>query len=458
MLVVEYAKYAMKQKTAPITPEVMHHTKRAVVDWFASWLPGTVLPPATLLERALAEDLDRGRARLGSGRTATLRTAAMINGTASHTIEFDDIYRDAGYHPGSPIISAALAAAQDRNKSGDEFLRAIIVGYEISARIGEAVMPSHYKYWHTTGTVGAFGAAAAVALLIDCDETQFAHALATVGTFASGLQQAFRSEAMSKPFHSGHAAEAGALAALTAKEGVTGALDILEGKFGFGAAMSEAADWSRATEGLGTDYCITRMTFKNHGCCGHNFAAIDGVLHLQAQHGFKPDDVRAVRVATYQLGTAVVDNPNPEGAYQAKFSLQYAVSHALHYGSVRLNAFTPERITEPKLRGLLPKVSVSADPELSAGYPAQRAAYVDIDLADGRTVHHFQPTRKGDPDMPLSHDELESKYTELVAPVLGEAKAAALLAELWRLDSAPDLDLDFYVKDAIIRPPYERAA
>src|ERR1700704_1335553 len=208
MLLEQIADYAIKEQTSKLPAEVIHHAKRAVIDWYAALLPGSLCPPATLLEQAFAEDLDRGRARLARGRRATTRIAALINGAASHTVEFDDIYRDAGYHPGSPTISAALAAAQTTGASGDKFLRGVIVGYEVSTRIGEAVMPSHYKYWHTTGTVGCFGAAAAVATILRCNRDQLAHALGTVGSFASGLQQAFRSEAMSKPMHAGHAAEA----------------------------------------------------------------------------------------------------------------------------------------------------------------------------------------------------------------------------------------------------------
>jgi len=448
MLVEEYARYAMAERQSALRPSTLHHAKRAVIDWFAAFLPGAIIAPATVLEEALAEDLGRGRAMLASGRRATLRTAAMINGTASHSVEFDDIYRDAGFHPGSPIISAALAAAQQYGANGDAFIRAVIVGYEISSRIGVAVMPSHYRFWHTTGTVGAFGAAAAVALLAGCTEKQFAHALATVGTFASGLQQAFRSEANSKPFHSGHAAECGALAAITARHGVTGALDILEGPAGFGAAMSQAADWSRATAGLGRDYCIEQMTFKNHGCCGHNFAPIDGALLLQGRHGFKADDVAAVRVATYKAGTDIVDNPTPEGEYQAKFSLQYVLAHALVHGSVRLSAFTPERMRDPQVRALLSKIKVSADPEISRAYPSQRAAIVEVDTVKGEHFRHRQETRKGDPDMPLSDAELEQKYLELASPVIGEAKAGRLLASLWALESAPDLELDFGAQPA----------
>ncbi len=449
MLVEEFARYAMQERHSNLRPSVVHHTKRAVIDWFAAFLPGSIIAPATLLEEALAEDLDRGRALLASGGRATLRTAAMINGTASHTVEFDDVYRDAGFHPGSPIISAALAAAQVHGATGEDFMRAVIVGYEISTRIGEAVMPSHYRYWHTTGTVGAFGAAAAVAMLAGCDRSQFAHALATVGTFASGLQQAFRSEANSKPFHSGHAAEVGALAAITARHGVTGALDLLEGPAGFGAAMSEDADWSRATNDLGRDYRIERITFKNHGCCGHNFAPIDGALHLQARYGFKAEEVNAVHVATYKAGTDIVDNADPVGEYQAKFSLQYVLAHALVHGSVRLSAFTPERMRDPLVRALLPKIRVSSDPEMSRHYPTQRAALIDIDTVGG-SYRHKQETRKGDPDMPLSDTELEHKYIELAAPVIGDDQARTLLAMLWSLERAPNVEFDFSTKNATI--------
>jgi 2-methylcitrate dehydratase PrpD len=439
MLVREYAEYAVKELESRLPGNVIHHAKRAVIDWYAALLPGSIIAPATLLEQALGEDLDRGNACLASGRRATARAAALINGAASHAVEFDDIYRDAGFHPGSPVISAALATAQSCGASGDRFLRGVVIGYEVSTRIGECVMPSHYKYWHTTGTVGTFGAAAAAAAILGCDRDQIAHALATAGTFASGLQQAFRSQAMSKPLHGGHAAECGLLAALAAAHGVTGALDILEGEVGFGAAMCERVEWSKATRGLGSDYHITQMTFKNHGCCGHNFAAIDGVLQLQKAHGFGWRDVKRVRVATYKAGTDIVDNPKPEGAYQAKFSLQYVIAHAAVHGSVRLDAFGPARLNDPNVRELMTKVEVTADPELSKRYPGQRAAHLEVDLNDGRVLKYFQPTRKGDPEMPLTDAELNDKYLELAQPVLGAARAKELLNALWSLETCKDV-------------------
>ena len=442
MLMEKIADYAIRERSSKLPKEVIHHAKRAVIDWYASLLPGSRVAPAVQLEQALADEIDRGRARLASGRRATLRAAALINGSASHAVEFDDIWRNAVYHPGAPVIAAALATAQAQDASGEQFLRGVIVGYEISTRIGEAVMPSHYKYWHTTGTVGCFGAAASAATLLGCNRDQFMNALGTVGTFAAGLQQAFRSEAMSKPLHAGRAAEAGVLAALAAARGVTGVHDILEGEVGFGAAMSVKPDWEKATRGLGTDYNIVHVTFKNHGCCGHTFPSLDAVIELRNKHKLAAKDIARIRIATYQGGLDVVNNFKPEGDYQAKFSLPYVVAHSLIHGSVRLNAFGPDRLNDPQLRALMAKVELSADPEFSRTFPRQRAARVEIETTDGRKLTHVQETRKGDPELPLTDAELNDKYMELTAPVLGDAGASALLNDLWALETLETVEFD----------------
>ena len=276
-VVARFAAFAETFRTQPLPPEVLHHAKRAVIDWHAALYPGAVMAPATLLERALAEELDRGRARLALGRRAAVRAAALINGAAAHTAEVDDIFRDGIYHPGAPTIAAALALAQGEGTSGKAFLRAVVVGYEISTRIGAAMGRAHYRYWHNTGTIGCFGACAAAAELLGLDRARFAHALATVATFSAALQQAMRGDSMSKPLHAGNAAQAGLTAALAAKEGVTGSLDVLEGEAGYGRAMSDGPDWDKALATLGREFHVTRMTFKNHTCCGHSFAAIDEI-------------------------------------------------------------------------------------------------------------------------------------------------------------------------------------
>src|SRR5579885_1501803 len=139
-----FANYAAAARTAELPDRVRHAARRCVVDWFAAALPGGALPPATLLAAALAEEVDRGEAMLlPSGRRATMRAAALINGAAAHTIEFDDIFRDAIYHPSVVTVPAALALAQSRGASGMALLRAVIAGYEVGTRIGAAVVPAH---------------------------------------------------------------------------------------------------------------------------------------------------------------------------------------------------------------------------------------------------------------------------------------------------------------------------
>ncbi len=434
------AGFAVAFRSRAIDVSLMHHAKRAVIDWHAAWLPGAVLPPATLLEVAFAEELDRGTARLASGRAADARIAALINGTAAHTAEVDDIFRDAIYHPGAPTIAAALALAQVRGASGAALLRAVIVGYEVSTRIGVTMGRAHYAHWHNTGTIGSFGAAAAAAELLELDATRFAHALATVATFAAGMQQAFRNDSMSKPLHAGRAAEAGLTAALAAAAGVTGAADVMEGTVGFGHAMGNGPDWADCMATLGQDFHIARMTFKNHACCGHTFAAIDGALALRGQMGITAAEIAAVDIGTYGEALHVAGNATPRTAAEARFSLPYVVATALVHGSVRLAAFAPDRLAEGPTRDLMPRIVQRVDAELDAAFPGQRAARVTIRTHDGRSQSLLQPTRKGDPDDPLSDAELDDKFLELAAPVCGSLQARSLLDTLWRLDTLPRLD------------------
>ena len=435
MHVVErFAGFAVDFRKKPLQDEVLHHAKRALIDWYAAAFAGARIAPATLLEAALKEELDRGKARLLLGRQATTRAAALINGSAAHAAEFDDIYRDGIYHPGAPTIAAAHALGQSLSSTGMDFLRSVVIGYEISTRIGAAMGRPHYKYWHNTGTIGCFGAAAACSELLDLNVNKFAHSLATVATFSAGLQQAFRMDSMSKPLHAGRAAEAGLTAALAAREGVTGSLDILEGEAGYGRAMGDNPDWERGLATLGREFHITRMTFKNHGCCGHTFAAIDGALELKKRMNFSPEEVERIEIGTYKAALDVAGYESPRTPAEARFSLKYVVATALTHGSVRLAAFDSSRLENSSTKELMKKIHPTVDPELDAAFPGKRAARVAI-TARGRREEFLQPTRKGDPEMPLSDRELEQKFLELAGPVAGEAAAKKLLERLWRLDT-----------------------
>ncbi|GAB1577976.1 MmgE/PrpD family protein [Bordetella petrii] len=446
MILEQLADYGARDGTRQLPADVIHHAKRAVLDWFSALYPGTRVAPCPQLLAAHRPELGAGRSSLpGCGTTAFSPTAAWINGSASHAVEFDDIYRDAVYHPGCPVIAAALAVAEERDASGAALLNAIVAGYEISTRIGAAVQPAHYRYFHTTGTVGAFGAAAAAAALAAPGDAQaMRHALATAASFAAGLQQAFRSDAMTKALHAGNAANAGVRAGLGAAHGLTGAAGMLDGPVGFGAALADSPDWARAAHGLGEHYNILHITQKNHGCCGHTFAAIDAALALRAQHGLTPTDIERIEVDAYQATLDVTGNRDPRTPFEGKFSLFYVVAHALQYGSVRLDAFEPARLADPALRALMDRITLRADPALTAAFPGQRAARVTIHTRAGVRHSHFAPYRKGDPEAPLSDAELDAKFDELAGPVLGAAGARRLRDQAWRLESLPVRDLQLH--------------
>jgi 2-methylcitrate dehydratase PrpD len=436
MIARDFAEFAVTQRKSELHDDVYEATVRAVVDWFGAAVAGAGMEPARILGQALGHSLGAGRAELVAGSVCTdPRTAALINGTASHTAELDDIFREGIYHPGSPTVAAALAAAQHFDVTGARFLRAVAVGYEIGDRVAAAVQPAHYTYWHTTGTVGAIGAAAAVAEILELDADAFAHALATATTMAAGLQQAFRSDAMSKPLHAGHAADSGLLAALSAGRGYTGALDILEGDAGFGAAMSSEPDWNAVIAQLGQPWAITQATVKNHSCCGHTFAAVDAALDLR-DAGIDPNLIDSLEIATYTTATRVAGNSDPRSDFEAKFSIAYCVAAALWLGGVRLAAFRPESLAHPGIRQLLPKTTVLSDPGFDEAFPSRRQARVTLRMADGSSLVRERNTRKGDPDDPLTDAELRDKFDDLAVTVLGVDRASALAERLWNLRTA----------------------
>ncbi|WP_207001282.1 MmgE/PrpD family protein [Trinickia mobilis] len=440
MIIDELARYATEQTKAGLTSSVNHAAKRALVDWFAALLPGTRVQPALTLMKSHADELGLGYSSLPGLRTTSFPgTAAWINGSVSHAVEFDDIYRDAVYHPGCPTIAAALAVAEHTQASGKRLLEAITIGYEVSTRIGAAVQPSHYEFFHTTGTVGCFGAAAASAILASEAAGTTAHAMATAATFASGLQQAFRSDAMTKALHAGHAAWVGVVAARGAANGMTGVPDILEGAAGFGAAMAKNPDWSIATDGLGVDFNIEKVTVKNHGCCGHTFAAIDALLRLCSEHNISISDIEGLTVRTYQAAIEVAGIRNPKSAFECKFSIPYVISHAAKFGSVRLSAFDEERMWDPEVRELMSRITLLTDEGLTRQFPGRRAAKVEIRLRSGELLERYQPYRTGDPEEPLSDAQINDKFMELAEPVIGEGGARSLMSRLWSIDELTDV-------------------
>lgn len=431
--------FADKIQQEPLSAEVIRHAKRALVDWYAAAYPGASDTAVGILRSLLLDEPACDAADLVAGGQATARSAALINGAAAHAAELDDSYRDAMYHPGAATIAAALAVCQEQGLCGARLLKAIVTGYEVSTRTGVVLGRAHYRYWHSTGTVGTFGAAAAAGSAYGLNKAQFAHALGTAATFAAGLQQAFRSDSMSKPLHAARAAEAGVLAAKAARRGLTGAWDMLDGEEGLGQAMSDGPSWGGVGDTLGKDFHITRVTFKNHVGCGHTFAAIDAALALREGEGFSIGKVRRIHVYTYRPALEIACHGKPASSNEARFSLRYVVAHALLHGRVRLNAYDDERVHDPVLGALVDRIDVHGDPETDAAFPANRSARIVIEFKSGDRRAHFQANRKGDPEDPLSDAELESKFIELATPSLGAAAAREKLADLWRIDLRADL-------------------
>lgn len=440
----DYADFAVSFLKTDTPDEVMHHARRAMIDWLGAVYSARESEPATSLVESCRDELGFGKSSvIGFGTTAVPATAAWLNGTLSHATEMDDSFRPAVFHPGCPIVAASLAVAEARNASTRELMKAMIVAYEISTRIGAAVQPAHVEYFHAAGTIGTIAAAAgAAAILCPDDAGRFRHALSISTTFAAGLQQALRSDANTKPLHVGNAAAAGLRAAQAAAHGVTGTADMLEGPVGFGAAMAASPDWSGATLGLGQVFNIARSTHKVHACCGHQFLPIDAVLLLKDKHGVDPEQIARIEIVTYRQALDATGRSNPATPYEAKFSMAYVVSHALLHGSVLLDAFSAERLQDRQIQQLMDRIVLREDAAMTAGFPVHRAATVAIVMQDGQRLEHRAAFRRGDPEWPLSDEELGQKFLLLSEPFLGGDRAGQLLDMLWRLEDVTLRGLD----------------
>jgi len=430
-LLQEFGRFIEGCQSQSFSATTMHHARRALLDWHGALIAGSNTDAAERLIKAYVEELGVGKCSIaGTTQKTFSRAAAFINGTISHISEFDDIFRDGAYHPACPTISAAYALAESRDDSVEHLLAAIILGYEVSTRISKVIQPSHYEFFHTTGTVGVFGAAAACSYLLGLNATQACDAMSTAGTFASGLQQAFRSDSMTKPMHPGHAAEIGLNAALLAQAGMTGTPDLLEGDAGFGAALCKNPRWSELFNNLGESWNIEQITFKNHGCCGHNFPAIDAVAHLLNDHPIGIENIAQIRVGGYKATSEVCKYIHPTSPFEAKFSLTYTVSARIVLGRVREKAFLADALANPDIYALEDKVVLSIDKECADKFPVHRSAKVEIEMKDGSVYSHYQHTRHGDPDEPLTDQELLDKFIELTEPRIGLSSANSLSSAL----------------------------
>lgn len=405
-------------RPADFSEETLNVAGSFVLDWFASAVAGTASKPGRYL---ISEGESRGDGPcsvlgLSAGRDAEV--AALVNGGLSHIVEMDDLDRKSVVHPGCVVIPAALAAAEEAGATGQEFLAAVIVGYEVAIRIGSAVGRSHYAYWQNTATCGGYGAAAAAGFLLALDPEQHVWALGNAGSMAAGLWQFNQDGAMTKHLHAGRAASNGVLAARLAQRGFTGAKAILEGAQGFFAAMSRDAEPQRVVEGLDElsetgNWAIKRVSLKPHASCRHTHPSVDAALALRSE--VDPNAVKRVVVRTYGAALNLTDAPDPVNRFQAKFSLQYTVARALISGQVGLRDFDSSMLQDATVRELMSRIKLELDPELDRRYPDAWAAEVSVELNDGTVREAAVDSPKGDPENPLTEDELRAKFSDMVA-------------------------------------------
>ncbi|HWZ42482.1 MAG TPA: MmgE/PrpD family protein [Candidatus Saccharimonadales bacterium] len=429
-------------------PEVIEDSRRSILDWLGSVLAGSLEPPARLAQRIVAGLGRSEEATVFGAGNASAAGAALANGVASHILELDDVHKGSTLHGAAPIIPAALAVAEREHASGRAFLLAVTLGYDAALRIGEAVNPSHYRFWHPTGTAATFGAAVAAGSLMKLNAAQMLDALGSAGTQASGLWEFNADGAMSKHLHAGKAAFNGVLAADLARVGFTGATRILEGERGFFRATSSSHDASRITDGLARRWKISENCFKMHSCCGHTHTAIDLALDLRAAQKWTGvealEKAAKIHIQTYGPGYEIVSNCHPRSPYQAKFSIAYCVAAALLEGQVGLEQFPAERLSQEGVRhagiaALLARTHVTVEPDLTAKYPAAWPARLTVTLKDGALWNGSSDYPRGNPENPVSTAALEEKFRALVSPRLGAAAAQRALANVKALDTCADM-------------------
>lgn len=407
------AGYVKTTNYSSLPNEVVDFTKLCVLDYLGSAIAGSNKKPIRMIDSYVSDMGGAQQATLVTGGKTSVTQAALVNGAASHIVELDDIHKGSIIHAATVVIPAAISIAEWKKLSGEALINAISVGYEVCYRIGEAVTPSHYYYWHNTATCGTFGAAVTVAKLLDLNEEQIIHAIGSAGTQAAGLWEFIEDGAMSKQLHPGKAAMNGVISALLAEKGFTAAHKILEGDRGFFKAMSEEYDKSFVTKGLGEQFKIMENGFKIHASCRHTHHAMDLMIDLKKEKELQMESIQKIVVKTYQVALNITNNDNPTTVYEAKFSLQFCTALALIKGEGGLDTFNERTLWDRDIRNLMQKIEVQTDPMINSNYPEKWGALVDVFLKNGEKITLETDFPKGDPENPVTNEDLINKFAEL---------------------------------------------
>ncbi len=415
-----------------LSDRVLHQASRCVLDLMGVAIAGTRTPMSQISARFAYDQFGSGKATvIGSRRPLGVAGAAWVNCNAASALDLDDGHRMAMGHPGAVVIPAALAIAETTGATGQEFLAAIIAGYEVAVRASVARVPWYKDRMYSSGIWGVFGAAAAAGKLLGFDEAALQCALgnaASHGPFPPGGLQANYS--MVKEVI-GWAGMTGCAAALLAQQGFIGPEDLMD--------YSGRWDTTQLVEGLGDPdrYAILGAYFKPYAVCRWAHSSVDAVLELAERYGLRPDEIESILVETFYEGTRLV-NYAPRNAIAAQFSIPFALAVALLYRRIEPEDVSEENLQKPEILELARKVEVVVDQEINSQFPAKTTARVTIHTTRGS----FQTTveyPRGNPENPLTDDELRAKFRSQTAKIVGEKTCEGLHAAIFDLAHARDV-------------------
>ena len=369
---------------------------------------------------------------LGRAERVDMASAALVNGISSHTFDFDDTHLKTIIHPAGPVASALLALAEVTGASGRALVDALVLGIDVSCRVGNALYPEHYdRGWHITGSTGTLGAAAACARLMGLDVDRTQKALGIAASQPVGLREQFGS--MTKPLHPGAAARAGLMSALMARHGYTASPRALEAPRGMMQVVSTKHDWREITGELGQRFEISFNTYKPFACGIVVHPGIDACAQLRAR-GVKPEDVERIELKVHSLVLELCGKKEPADGLQAKFSIYHGCAAGLMFGRAGEGEYADAVVTSEPMVALRRKVVATVDNAIG-----EEQVDVTAVLRDGRREHVFIEHAIGSLQRPLSDADLEAKFHGQADEVLGAERVQALIEACWGVGAAPDL-------------------
>ena len=369
---------------------------------------------------------------LGRSERVDMAGAALINGITSHTFDFDDTHLKTIIHPAGPVASALLALAEVTGASGRALIDALVLGIDVSCRVGNVMYPDHYdRGWHITGSTGTVGAAAACARLLGLNADQTQMAIGIAASQPVGMREQFGT--MTKPFHPGGAARAGLMSALLASKGFTASKKALEAPRGMIQTISAKCDWREATDELGERFEISFNSYKPFACGIVIHPSIDACTRLREQ-GVTAEDVERIELRVHSLVLELTGKKEPADGLQAKFSVYHGCAAGLIFGRAGETEYDDAVVNREDMVALRRKVVATVDNAVN-----EESADVTAVLKDGRQVHVFVEHAIGSLKRPMSDAQLEAKFHNLCDPVLGAAATQRLIDAAWDVGAAPDL-------------------